>query len=57
MNKFIFINPVDYMPMAFKTLEEAEGVARSYIGTEDGFGETVQAITIYTQIKVVSNVQ
>lgn len=54
-NKFIFINPLDHMPMAFKTLDEAEGIAKSYIGTEDGFGEMVEAIAIYERVKVVSN--
>ncbi len=44
---YCFTNPLDLMLMSYPTLDAALIGAKSYLGTEDAFGETVTALDIF----------
>jgi len=44
--RFYFINPLDMMPMYFRTREVAINTARTYLGAEDMDGEPVSSLHI-----------
>ncbi len=46
MNEYFFVNPIDWAPMWFPTLEAARGAAEKYFEME-AVGESVKNINVY----------